>query len=345
MIRAVLAAVCVATSAAGCGAAHHSPAEPTRTVVDMTGQHVQIPATVTRVATNIPLIPATIELLGGIDTVVAAARGSFNALFTTIAPATQQIPRSPPNSLNAEQLLDLHPQVFFMTDLTPGLLPMLQRLQIPVVQITAFTSPQDLQKAVNLVAQVLGGAAPARARQYDTYFDAVIQQVHAGAQTDRPTVYYAPGPDPTTTVGADNIITASIEAAGGRNIAVEHGIGGHQPGAFAFPTITAETLLAWNPDVIVASNARVADQLATDPTFATLNAVRDHHIYTCPVGIFPWCASSSEAALAPLFLAKKLHPERFSDLNLANKVANFYIQFYGYSLTGPQVTAILDGAG
>lgn len=104
-------------------------------------------------------------------------------------------------------------------------------------------------------------------------------------------------------------------------------------------------MLAWNPDVIVASNARVADQLATDPTFATLNAVRDHHIYTCPVGIFPWCASSSEAALAPLFLAKKLDPERFSDLNLANKVANFYIQFYGYSLTGPQVTAILDGAG
>ena len=33
-----------------------------RTVVDMAGRHVQIPTNVTRVATNIPLIPPTIYI-------------------------------------------------------------------------------------------------------------------------------------------------------------------------------------------------------------------------------------------------------------------------------------------
>ncbi|MEZ0366151.1 ABC transporter substrate-binding protein [Mycobacterium sp. pUA109] len=344
-------AVAVAVLAAGCGASTARQPAPSgiRTVVDMTGRQVQIPATVTRVATNVPLIPATIDLLGGIDNLVAAATASFNALFTTIAPSTKDIPVSPVNSLNSEELLTLHPQVFIMTNLTPGLLPMLERLKIPVVQITEFATAADLENSVTLVAEVLGGEAPSRAQQYRSYFNATIQRVQAKTASlpdaGRPTVYYAPGPNPTTTVGAGNIITASIEAAGGRNIAAEHGIGPNEAGAFAFPTVTAETLLTWDPEVIIAINADGVRQFEADPKFAPLNAVRNHRVYACPVGIFPWCASSSEAALAPLFLAKAVHPDLFGDLTLGTEVTDFYTRFYGYALSEQQAAKILSGVG
>jgi iron complex transport system substrate-binding protein len=339
----VFVAACGASTARQPGAQSNS-----RTVVDMTGRHVAVPATVTRVATNVPLIPATIDLLGGIDKLVAAASGSFKPLFTTIAPQTKKMVQSPISSINAEELLTLHPQVFIMTSLTPGLLPTLDQLKIPVVQVSEFANPEELEKMVHMVANVLGGDAPARARQYDSYFNGTVQQVRAKTASlldrDRPSVYYAPGPNPTTTIGAGNIITSSIEAAGGRNIAAEHGMRAHQPGAFAFPVITAETLLTWNPQVIIAIDAGVAKQFLSDPKYATIAAVRDHRIYACPVGVFPWCASSSEAALAPLFLAKTLHHDLFRDLQLDSEATDFYARFYSHNLSDQQVSSILNGA-
>jgi iron complex transport system substrate-binding protein len=337
------AALCLAA----CGV--HPASLGTRTVLDMTGRPVQIPAAMNRVATNIPLIPPTMELLDGIDTLVAAPTSSFNPLFTTIAPTTRDVLLSPVRTINAEELLKLHPQVFIMTNLTPQLLPTLERLNIPVVEISDLGTPERLQTMVQLVADVLGGDAPSRARQYESYFNETVQRVEAKTASlpdpSRPTVYYAPGPDPSTTIGKGNIITSSIEEAGGRNIAAEHGIGANKPGAFAFPAITAEALLAWNPQVIVAIDAKVHQQFLSDPKYAALDAVRSHRVYACPVGVFAWCASSSESALAPVFLAKVLHPDLFADLNLNSETNDFYSRFYSYRLSDRQVDEILSGSG
>jgi iron complex transport system substrate-binding protein len=294
-----------------------------------------------------PTGPPAIYLLGGISKLVYQPTGS-SSLFATIDPAISKIHSSPVSSINDEELLKLHPQVFIMTSLTPSLLPTLTRLGIPTVEVSAFDNPTQLQGAVNLVADVLGGSAPDRATQFDSYYDGNVKLVEAktGAlpHTSRPTVYYAPGPNPTTTVGSGNIITDSIDEAGGQNIAAVHGIGASQGGSFAFPTINAEDLLGWNPQVIVAISPKIQQQFMTDSSYATLVAVRNHRVYACPGGIFAWCASSAEAALQPLWIAKTLHPELFPSLNLAAAVKDFYSKFYSYQLSDKQVSAILDGS-
>jgi iron complex transport system substrate-binding protein len=126
------------------------------------------------------------------------------------------------------------------------------------------------------------------------------------ADATKPTVYYAPGPNATTTVGNGNITTASIQEAGGANIAAQHGIGASQ--------------------------------------YATLTAVRDHHVYACPAGVFAWCASSSEAALQPTWLAKTLHPELFTGLYVENSTREFYSTFYRYRLSAAQLDSIMSGS-
>lgn len=343
----VAAVTLVWVAATACGTPTPSAAVTTRTVVDMTGRAVPIPTVITRVATNAPFIPATMALLGGIDTVVAAADGSFNTLFGAVAPMTATIPRVRVTALNGEDLLARHPQVFLMTDMTPNLLPALDRLHIPVVQFGAITGPAQLHRSVRLVAEILGGQAPARAERYLAFARSLTRRVRAAVGSlppaARPTVYYCPGPEPTTTVGVDNIITAAITAAGGRNVAAEHGVGARRPGAFAFPSVSAETLLAWDPDVIVTIDADIAGRFRTDPRFSGLTAIRTGRLYACPVGVFPWCAASSEAALAPMFLATALHPHRSGPLSPATAVAEFYARFYGYRLSDGQVSAILRG--
>lgn len=128
-------------------------------------------------------------------------------------------------------------------------------------------------------------------------------------------------------VGQANITTNSITTADGRNIATEHGIGANKPGAFASTTITIETLLIWNPQVIVA-----------------VDAVRNHQVYACPVGVFAWCTASSEWALTPKSLAKALHPSLFPDLDVGSDTNDFYSRFHAYRHSDQQVTEILSGA-
>lgn len=349
MVAAALALI-VASSLAACGASttptSEAPAGGTRTVADMVGRQVQIPANVTRVATNIPLIPPMIYLLGGISKLACAPTSSPSSLFESIDPAIKNIPTSAVASINDEELLTLHPQVFIMTSLTQNLVPTLTRLGIPFVEVAAFDNPAQLEAGVNLVADVLGGSAPARAKQFDSYYDGNVKLVQAKTaslpNSSRPTVYYAPGPDPTTTVGSGNIITSSIDEAGGQNIAAVHGIGASQGGSFAFPTINAEDLIGWNPQVIVAISAKIRQQFASSPKYATLGAVRNHRFYSCPTGIFAWCASGPEAALQPLWIAKTLHPNLFPTLDLATEVKNFYSTFYAYHLSDQQTDAILN---
>lgn len=320
-------------------------ASGTRTVVDTTGRHVQIPNTVTRVGTDIPLIPPMISLLGGMSKLVYRPNDS-SSLFETIYPAIKNMPSSPAPSINDEELLKAHPQVFIVTSFAQNVLPTLTRLGIPYVEVAAFNDPTQLEAGVNLVADVLGGTAPARAKQFTSYYNGNVTLVQSRIAplpaSSRPTVYYGPGPDTTTTVGTGNIITASINEAGGRNIAAEHGLS--QGGGFAFPTINAEQLVTWNPQVIIAISAKIQQQFTSSPQYTALGAIRNHRVYACPAGIGAWCASGPEAALQPLWIAKTLHPELFSDLDLAAAVKDFYSKFYSYQLSDRQVSGILSGS-
>lgn len=302
----------------------------------MVGRHMKIPTIVNRVATNIAGIPPTIYLLGGISKLVFGPLPSYNPLLTSIDPAIKNIPSSPATTINAEELVAAHPQVFFVSTFTQGLLPILTRLGIPYVEITSSKSPAQYKSEINLIGDVLGGTAPARAKQYDTYYDNNVQMIQTKTaslpQSNKPEVYVAAGPDPTKTVGLDNLINAAIEVSGGRNIAAEHGI--TYPGGLALPSITAEQLVTWNPQIIVATSPKIQQQLMSDPKYGTLNAVRNRRIYTYP----------TEPALVPLSFARNIHPELFPALDLATAVKDFYSKFYSYQPSDQQISAILNGS-
>lgn len=329
-----------------------SPAtsDGTRTIVDMAGRYVRIPTDVTRVATNIPQLTETVYLLGGIDKLVVQAPLPPGSLLPTIDDKVRDIRTFPVNSINKSALRNLRPQVFVMSSLTPDLLPALDQLDIPVVEVTALSTPEILESEVNMIADLLGGDAPGRAGQFHDYYEDQLSMVKSKAATlpasaSRSTVYYAPGPTPTTTAGAGNITTTSIQAAAARNVAAVHGIGSTQGPSFALPSVSSADLLAWNPDAIIAMTPEVQQEFLTDDRYDDLTAVRDHRVYVCPVGVAEWCAQSVESALQPLWIAWTLHPNLFSDMHLTTTIKQFYSTFYNYPLDDTELADILDGTG
>ena len=57
--------------------------------------------------------------------------------------------------------------------------------------------------------------------------------------------------------------------------------------------------------------------------------------------MFSWSRTSPEAPLAHLWLAQKLYPDRFADLDLADETMIFIREFYDYDLTDEEVESIL----
>jgi iron complex transport system substrate-binding protein len=309
----------------------------------MSGRSVRLPVDVTRVATDYPALDATMLLLGDANRIVATSTGP-GPLFDKVDPSFAQVPTpfSPLlTSVNVEALLATHPQVVFISPASSALLPTLQRAGIPVVEFATFDSPSQLEAGVNLVAQVLGGGAPARARKFDSYYDANIARVVAVTsqipKAQRPTAYYTAA-NPLQTEGQNSIVDAWMSEAGVQNVAALHGINT----APAFATVTLEDVVNWNPAIIVCRGADTRQAILSSSQYRTIAAVRNHRVYVNPSGVYVWSVRSAESALEPLWAAKTFYPDRFRNLNLTSAVKDFYAQFYDYKLSDAQVRAILN---
>ena len=332
---------------AGCGQPAPTAAAPsgTRAVVDMTGRHVQIPTDVTRVATDYPALNATLLVLGAADRVVATSPG-VGPLFSTLVPSYTEVPQPFDASLskvNEEQLLSTRPQVVFLSPGARPLLPTFDRLGIPAVVFASFQNPEQLKTGVELVADILGGQAPAKAQAFARYYEADIARVTAKIDPippgNRPGAYYTAA-NPTQTEGQNSIVDIWMNQGGARNVAAANGVNT----APAFADVTLEDVLRWNPDFIICRDGPTRAQILGDPRWRTVAAVRTNNVLINPKGVYVWSVRSAESALQPLWAAKTFHPELFTDIDMNAEVKRFYQQFYNYTLTDQQTAAILNPA-
>ncbi|MCM3922386.1 ABC transporter substrate-binding protein [Frankia sp. AiPs1] len=331
-----------ATTAPGTTAAA-ATASADRTVVDMTGRSVRIPAQVTRVATGFAALNATMLVLGAADRLVATSSG-VSPLYPTLVPTYKDVALvfdSGVTTVNKEALLAARPQVILLFVGAKALLPTFDQLGIPTVVFASFQTPAQIKQGVSLVADVLGGEAPARAKKFGEYYDGNIARVEkrtAGLTGTQITdVYYTSG-SPTKTEAKNSIVELWLTQAGGRNLAAAHGINT----APAVATVGLEDVVGWDPKVIISKDAATDKQIRTDPKWSGVAAVRTGRTYVNPTGVYVWSVRSAESALQPLWAAKTLHPELFGDVDMAKEVRYFYSTFYSYQLSDAQVRAILN---
>jgi iron complex transport system substrate-binding protein len=310
--------------------------------VDQAGRTVTIPAQVNRVASDYPAVNQMILQLGAANKLAADTQDSATGLFPALDPGMKAVPSpfsADTSQVNLEALLAARPDVVFLPSISQSLLGTFQRAGIPAVVLSTFDTPRQLVSGVQLVANVLGGNAPAQASGYVSYYNATLARVTSATghlpPASKPTVYYDEG-SPLVTEGKNSMVTTWIDEAGGTNVAADHGVTG------VFQTVNLEDLVSWNPDFIICRDAATQRQILQDPRYQAITAVRENHVLVNPQGVFVWSVRSAEEAMQPLWAATLLHPNLFPNTDMRQVVRNFYQRFYHYTPTDQQIDSILN---
>jgi iron complex transport system substrate-binding protein len=173
------------------------------------------------------------------------------------------------------------------------------------------------------------------ARHTEDTIKTITGRIEPIATSERPKVYYARGPRGLSTGLGGSINVETIELIS-RNVAGEtHG---------GLANVSIEQILVWNPDVIVTIDQEFATSVRSDPSWASVKAVRDNRVHLSPKMPFGWVdfPPSVNRLIGLWWLAKILYPERFPE-DLRTLTRDFYSLFYHVTPTAAQIGHVLAG--
>lgn len=181
----------------------------------------------------------------------------------------------------------------------------------------------------------------ARGQLLANYVERSVQGVQAKVaaipRERRPRVYYARGPSGLQTALAGSINVEVLDLLGAVNVA------GSQGAASGLANVSMEQVLAWNPDVIVTTDAGFFARVWTDARWSNLAAVKNARVYLAPQLPFGWFdfPPGPNRLIGLFWLANILYPDVFDD-DLRARAAEFYRLFYHREPTPGQLDALLD---
>ena len=339
-------------------AAFAAPALPAgkRIVVDQLGRSVVIPQHVQRVVCLMHhALDITLELGAG-DQLVGVVKnwqGLISPSIGDIYPRIKTLPT--PGTLtevNMEELIKLNPDLVIVTHYFPQeTLKKIEAAGIPVVAVSLYqadfeqasklnpklTDPDKaytigMRIGVRLLGEIYGKDKEAK-KLNDFVADrrSLVGSKLSDIPDSKKISCYMANPD-LTTYGTGKYVGVIMDRAGGINVARD--INGYK-------TVNMEQILKWNPSVIFIQDRyakKVWPQVTKDPTWASIKAVKNKKVYITPEYVKPWGHPTPESmALGELWMAKKLYPSQFKDVDMNKYVQEFYKTFYGvpYKETDP----------
>lgn len=262
-----------------------------RTVRDDAGRSVSIPSRVTRV---LPAGPPASILLWSLapELMTGWVRRPSPAELAFLPPQAAALPEvgrltGRDNTANVEAVLAQRPDlVLDYGSIGTTYLSLADRVQeqtgLPTLLLDGTLA--SIPETYTLLGGILdrrevGTARAAAARKILAEAQAAADRLQARG---RPTVYYARGPRGVETGLIGSINTEILEFAGAENVA------GRSLGAGGLAQVSAEQVLAWDPDWIIAADSRFFAAAEADPVWGTLRAVRTGRIVLSPALPFGW---------------------------------------------------------
>ncbi len=159
-------------------------------------------------------------------------------------------------------------------------------------------------------------------------------------------MYYGNGEDSLETAPAGSSHGQIIDLVGAVNVAdLELGDGSRVQ-------ISAEQLLAWDPDVIVVigeakasiSGKSAAVAILEDPDFASLKAVQEQKVYGAPNAPFSWMdrPPGPNRIIGIRWLSGLIYPE-YLNFDVDDEVREFFSLFYHVDLANEQLENVYNG--
>jgi iron complex transport system substrate-binding protein len=173
------------------------------------------------------------------------------------------------------------------------------------------------------------------ARYADDTLKTIDGRTAAIAPSNRPRVYYARGPRGLITGLGGSINVETIELLA-QNVA-----GGNEGG---LANVSIEQVLLWNPDVIITIDQDFAASVYGDPSWASVNAVRNGRVHLSPKMPFGWVdfPPSVNRLIGLWWLANILYPDRFHE-DMRALTRDFYTMFYHRTPSDVRIDHVLAG--
>ena len=245
------------------------------------------------------------------------------------------------NTANLEAVLALKPDLILDVGSTSAtFISLAERVQeqtgIPYALLDGrfAATASTLRKVGELIhRRTEGDTLAAYAEQTLSTIKARIDTI---SPAQRPRVYYARGPRGLETGLGGSINVETIEFLGARNVTAE------RQGGLA--VVSIEQVLVWNPEIIITIDQEFAANVAHDPQWASVAAVRAGRVHLSPKLPFGWVdfPPSVNRLIGLWWLAKILYPAHFpEDMRAATR--DFYARFYHVTPSDADIARVLAG--
>lgn len=343
------AAVSVATIAAP------AMAEDTRTIVDLRGVEVEVPKVVERIAVFAGPLPAVIYALQGTTKNIVGAspfsvKAAQDGMMATMSPEILDAKTDfvvGRFGVNVEELIALDPDVIIQWIDEPEAMEKMANAGLSVIGLD-LSGKGKSQWYFEQWLKILGPLLDKedRANQMLDLHNNIIREmadrVAPIAEADRPKVMLI------NKLGAGMIELRGSEAdhhnfwiTGGGATSVSKDLPGGRN------QVSMEQVLEWNPEVIYIRNWNdltpqdLYENKVDGQDWSEVNAVKNRRVYKVPLGVYVWSSPSAERALMLYWSAKRNYPEKFSDIDMARIVTDFYKEFFEYDLSEDEINKIL----
>lgn len=326
-----------------------------RTFTDQIGREVKVPDKVDRI---VVLQHQTLNLLvqmNATDKIVGVMsnwKQQLGSNYARLAPElVSKASLGDLTHVDAEKLVALHPQVVFVTNYAPQeMIDKISSLGIPAVAISLRHDDEGeknklnptmadeeqayvkgLYEGIMLIGNIINKPEEAKAliKATENGRNIVSERLQNLPEEKRIRAYMA-NPE-LTTYGSGKYTGLMMKHAGAVNVAASAIKG--------FKQVSMEQVIAWNPQVIFVQNRYpgVVNEIRSNPQWQVIDAVKNHRVYLMPEYAKAWGYPMPEAmGIGELWMAKKLYPEKFNDVDM-HKIANdWYRKFYRTNYQGEE---------
>jgi iron complex transport system substrate-binding protein len=341
---ATAAAGPAAGGAAATSASQGSQDTGTRTITDLAGRKVTVPAQVDRI---VPIHPIGAYMVYRLtpDKLVSVDRmfkqyylNKDGPKFYSDADASRlaALPVTAVffEGLDPEQLLALKPDVIVTIVQHPNLDEFASQIGVPVIAFNK-DSMADYARSFRLIGSLVGNEA--EGNQLADYCDATLKQVaDATARVppeQRLRVYYA-NASILTTPGPGSIMGSIMDLAGGNNVGKDLTDQYNED-----IEVSLEQVIKWDPEVIFVGTASDKQKIMSDPGWQDITAVKNDRVF---VRLSYADTDGIEALMGVVWAqVKLLHPgDPAFDAQFAQKMQEFYQLFFNHELTAAQITEV-----
>lgn len=266
-----------------------------------------------------------------ITALAASSQGTGN--FTALIDPEYEAKAILQQDAAAEQVAALQPDLIILKSyLAETVGKPLEALNIPVIYVD-FETPEQYERDLAILGAVFHDEA--RARLLIDYYQRKVEDIQSALRNvvEKPRVLLLYHSD------KDGVVAFSVPPMQWMQTQMIELAGGEPAWASANPSggwtkVTLEQIAAWDADQIFIisynkNSSDVVNALKNDPQWQALRATKEGHLYAFPADLYSWDQPDSRWILGLSWLATRIHPEIFTEMDITAEAREFYQVLYG----------------